>query len=215
MRFLSRANKQMLYFVRLFQHINLTSQYTNILTEAADADHLGVISSITRGLAEGGKNGAFIQLSGSASAYDFSNGFGNLTPKVWDDIADFDQISTFDETVWHAKSDQLVLSEQKKLGVRATILEPCLVYGKSVGLKPHSMAFRWLVDCVTKHGQMFRVGEAKQMVSSVHIRDLSDVIVFFIEKALAPGGGDVEWEGKGIYYVEGEENVFASIVDVL
>ena len=183
--------------------------------ETADCDHLGAITSIIQGLSLGKKNGFFIQLSGTASIIDISNGVGQPTMKIWDDIADFDEISSFDETHIHAASDQLVLSEGKKHGIRTVIVAPPMIYGKGQGIKEWSMGLPWLVELFKKRGKGFKLGEGKTLVSSVHVKDIADVLLYFAEQALGADGGSVEWGEKGYYYADSGENSYGDIVDAI
>ncbi|TVY82495.1 Uncharacterized protein LSUE1_G001587 [Lachnellula suecica] len=191
------------------------SKQADVVLQTADADHLGAITSIVHGLSLGKRNGAFIQLSGAASILDTSNGLGQPTEKVWDDIKDFDEISTFDEKHFHAASDQLVRSEGKKAGIRTVVLAPPVIYGKGEGIKQWSMGLPWRVEISKKRGMGFAIGEGKTIISSIHVKDTADVLLFFAEQALASTNGKVEWGERGFYFVESGENVSREIHELV
>jgi nucleoside-diphosphate-sugar epimerase len=110
-------------------------------------------------------------------------------------------------------TDQLVLSEGKKHGVRTAVVVPPTVYGTGEGpLKNSSMAIPWLVDAVKKRGKAFTVGEGRNVVSAIHVRDLSAAFLLLVEQALE-GGGEADWGDKGWYYVESGSYVFAELVE--
>ncbi|KAH9209443.1 hypothetical protein DL95DRAFT_437995 [Leptodontidium sp. 2 PMI_412] len=190
------------------------SKKADIVVHTADSDHLGAITSLLTGLSSG-KKGVYLHLSGAASAFDHSNGYGKLSPKIWDDIKDLATITTFEEPVFHVKSDQLVLSLGRELSIKTALLVPPVVYGNSDSIKDRSITLPLLVDAAKARGKMFQVGEAKHSMSAVHVKDLADVFVYFVEEALKSEGSKVEWGDNGVYYVEGREYVFADVVDAI
>ncbi|KAG4443227.1 hypothetical protein IFR05_001270 [Cadophora sp. M221] len=190
------------------------SKKADIVVNTADCDHLGAITSLLTGLSSG-KKGIYLHLSGAASVFDHSNGYGNLSPKIWDDVEDLTAITTFEEPVFHVKADQLVLSLGKKLDIKTVLLVPPVVYGNSDSIKDRSITLPMLVDAAKARGKMFQTGEARHGMSTVHVKDLADVFVYFVEEALKPEGSNVEWGDKGVYYVEAREYVFADVVDAI
>jgi hypothetical protein len=189
---------------------------THILTactELADADHNPVVLSLLSGIQ---KTGTYIQLSGAASVSDSSNGLGQPTTKKWSDVADLAEITTFDHSHWHAVTDQLVLSEGKKRGVRTAIVVPPAVYGKGQGeIRKTSMGLDWYVDAVKKRGRGFTLGEGKNVSSVVHVRDLSAALILLVEEAVKEGGGKADWGEEGWYYVDGGEYVFGEVAGAI
>ncbi|CZR55030.1 related to nucleoside-diphosphate-sugar epimerase [Phialocephala subalpina] len=190
------------------------SKLADVVIQTADCDHAGSIKAIFQGLSDPtrSKQGTFIQISGAASALDVSNGYGQASTKVWDDIKDIHEITHFPQTIFHAVTDQLVLSEGKKLGVKTAILEPSIVYGKSDGIKKFSMGLPWMVDAFQKRGKAFIIGEGKTLFTAIHVKDLADVLVLMTEAAVAEGG-KMDWREEGVYYVEGGEYKFRDIVE--
>ncbi|TVY43164.1 Uncharacterized protein LOCC1_G003181 [Lachnellula occidentalis] len=188
------------------------SKLADVVIQAADCDHLNAITFIMQGLSSGQKHGFFIQLSGAASVLDISNGVGQPSTKVWDDLVDLDDILGFDETRMHSTSDKLVFSEGKKHGVRTAIVAPPMIYGKGEGIKEWSMGLPWLAELFKKRGKGFKLGKGKTLVSHIHVRDIADVLVYFAEQALGADGGRVEWGERGFYYAEAGENTYLDIV---
>lgn len=163
----------------------------------------------------GGGKGAFIQLSGAANIVDSSNGFGQASAKVWDDIDDLHEISTFDHSMYHAITDQLVLKEGKEKGVRTAIVIPPGVWGQGKGpIKIVGMGLPWLVEAIAKRGKAFLIGAGEQHASNIHVNDLADVFIFLAEQALDPNG-KANWGEEGMYYAEGGSYVFKDLVAVL
>jgi len=164
-----------------------------------------------------GKKGVYIHLSGAASVFDHSVGYGKLSSKIWDDVDDLETITTFEEPVMHVKSDQLVLRLGKEFNIKTALLVPPVVYGTSDSIKDRSITLPVLVDAAKERGKMFQIGEAQNSTSTLHVKDLADVFVYFTEQALAlqTGGSTVEWGEKSVYYIEAGEVVLADVVDAI
>jgi len=178
-------------------------------------EHTGATKAIFEGLSLGAKNGVLIQLSGAACIMDGSTGIGQASEKVWDDVADFDEISKFDDSHIHAASDQFIMNEGEKRGVKTVVVAPSLVYGRSEGIKESSMGYPWYIEFTKKRGKGFLLGEGKNMGGLVHVKDTAGVLLYFAEQGLAPDGGKIEWGEKGWYFVEAEDVVFKDIVTVI
>ncbi|KAE9368376.1 NAD(P)-binding protein [Stipitochalara longipes BDJ] len=178
----------------------------NVVLQLANADHTQSVTTILSALP---KTSTLIHLSGAASISSSSNGLGRLTPKKWSDIADLSELTTFDHSHFHAVTDQTVLSEGKKQGIRTALAVPPVVYGKGEGeIKKQTMVFPWYVDAVKKRGGAFRLGEGTNVASVVHVRDLSSALIFLVEESLKEGGGKADWGEKGWYFFDGGEYVF-------
>jgi nucleoside-diphosphate-sugar epimerase len=185
----------------------------DIVVQAADCDDVSLVQTLIKGLSEGKKGGTFIQVSGSASIVDASAGYGQLSTRIYDDIEDIDEITTFDSTHLHWDSDQAVIREGEISGVRTAILAPGMVYGVGQGpVKTHGWTLPWLKDAILKHGKGFTVGEGRSVWAGVHVKDLAEAIVLVLEQALQPNGGKAAWGKEGSYYVESGEFAFGDIV---
>ncbi|RDW62496.1 hypothetical protein BP5796_10798 [Coleophoma crateriformis] len=192
------------------------AEKADVVIQAADCDDAALVKTLIKGLAQGGKGGSFIQISGAASIADAPNGYGQPSSKVYDDVEDIAEITTFDPTHLHWEADQAVLHEGQALGVKTAILVPTMVYGDGEGpVKTKSMTIPWLVDAIVKRGKGFTVGEGKSAWAGVHVKDLSVAIILILENALTSDGGKAVWGSEGVYYVEEGEYAFADIVPKL
>ncbi|CAJ2512916.1 Uu.00g010350.m01.CDS01 [Anthostomella pinea] len=191
------------------------SKQSDVVIQAADADHLGVIKSIAHGISEGNKNGAYIQMSGAASIFDTSPGLGNPSPKIWDDVADLQEITTFDQTHFHASSDQLLFSEAKRLGIRTILFAPPYINGRSEGTTAWKVGLAGVPDLVAaikKRGKGYTVGEGNNIITTIHVKDVAEVILLFTESGLGEDQSKVEWGEKGVYYAENGQTAWREMV---
>lgn len=185
----------------------------DVVIQAADCDDSALVKTLIKGLAEGGKGGSFIQISGSASTVDISNGYGNLSTRIYDDIKDLEEITTFDSSHLHAEADQTVIQEGVQSGVRTALLSPTVVYGDGEGpVKTTSMTFVWLEEAIIKRGKGFTVGAGKNSWGGVHVKDVSSVIMMFLEDALRSEERKLTWGPDGVYYIVDKDYVFADVV---
>ena len=193
-------------------HDYKTLRLAHNIIELADADHVNVITTIISSLP---KTSHYIQLSGAASVFTTENGVGQATSKVWSDLADLTEITTFDKSVWHAITDQLVLSEGKKHGIRTALVIPPGVVGTGQGqIKRASIALPAYVAFAKGRGKGFKIGEGKNVNSLVHVRDLADALILLVEEAFEVNG-KADWGEKGVYYVEGGECEFDDVAKAI
>jgi len=185
----------------------------DIIIQAADCDDVSLVKTLIKGLAEGGKGGSFIQVSGSASIIDTSNGSGKLSSRIYDDIKDIKEITNFDSSHIHWDADQAVISEGEALGIKTAIMVPGMVYGIGQGpIKTKGWTLPWLQDAIVKHGRGFTVGEGRSVWAGVHVKDLSAAIILILEQILQPDSAKASFGAEGVYYVEADEIVFGDIV---
>lgn len=181
-------------------------------TELADADHAHCITALLKSLP---KTSTYIHLSGAASVSTASRGIGQCTSKVWSDITDLSEITAFDHSHWHAVTDQLVISEGKRQGIRTAMVVPPVVYGTGKGqIRRTTMVLPSYVHAVKKRGKGFTVGEGKNVISFVHVGDLANALILLVEEALN-GRGKADWGQNGWYYVEGGECVFTEVAKAI
>jgi len=189
---------------------------SNIVVQCADCDNVSVVESLIKGLSEGGKGGSFIQMSGSASNCEAPDGYGNASSRVYDDIKDLVEITTFDSSHMHWDADQATIKQGRDLGVKTALVVPGLVYGEGDGpIKTKSMTFPWLEEAIIKRGKGFTVGQGKNSWSGVHVKDLASVVILLIEDALRQDGTRMTWGDDGVYYVSGREYVLVDVVTKL
>jgi len=188
----------------------------DIVMQSADCDKVSVVETLIRGLSEGGKGGSFLQMSGSASNVEAPNGYGQPSSRVYDDVSDVVEITSFDSSHIHSEADNATVRLGQELDVKTALVIPCVVYGEGEGpIKTKSLTFPWLEEAIIKRGKGFTVGEGKNSWGGVHIKDLASAVILLIEDALRPDGNKMTWGAKGAYYVVEGDYVFANVVSKL
>ena len=131
----------------------------NIVIQSADCENVPVVQSLIVGIAQGGKGGTSIQVSGAASICEIPNGYGQPSSKIWDDVKDFEEIRNFDSSHLHWDADGAVFREGIKTGVRTAHIVPPIVYGDGEGpVKITSISFPWLEEAIVKRVKGFVAG---------------------------------------------------------
>jgi nucleoside-diphosphate-sugar epimerase len=166
-----------------------------------------------------------IHISGTGILNDFSNGFGNPTAKVYDDLGDIKEITSLPETALHRDVDEVVITSGIEHKVPTAIFCPPMIYGIGQGpLKKRSIQVPNLIEAILKRGRAFTVGEGKNIwdrmfyhsksleylfeavrliqMSDIHVDDLAKAFVLLVEEALKPNGGSATWGQEGYYFVE-------------
>lgn len=132
----------------------------------ASADHIGVGRSIIEGMSKG-KKGHYIHVSGSGILHDVENGYGNPASKIYSDIADILEITSFDSTHVHRDIDAAVIAAGEKFGIPTAILSPVTIYGVGNGpIKTRSLQIPFLTEGIIKRGKAFTVLEGKNIWDS-------------------------------------------------
>jgi nucleoside-diphosphate-sugar epimerase len=185
---------------------------SDIVIQAADCDNVAVAETLIKGLAAGGKGRSFIQVSGCASTAEATNGYGQKSTRIFDDIKDVVEITNFDSTHIHWDADQAVIREGKATGVNIALVEPVQVYGAGEGPINQISYSLWLEDAIVKHGKGFTVGEGKNVWGAIHVKDVSAAIIMLLEDALRSEGPKMTWGPEAVYYVEEGEYAYADIV---
>lgn len=131
-------------------------------SELASSDHAPAVKSLVAGLARG--NGRLIHISGTGVLNDFSNGFGNRTPKVYDDVAYIKEIISLPATALHRDVDEVVITSGIQNKVPTAIVCPPMIYGPGQGpLKKRSIQVPNLIEATLKRGRAFTVGEGNNI----------------------------------------------------
>lgn len=124
----------------------------------ASSDHIPAAKALIEGLSEG-KKGRYIHISGAGILHDVSNGFGNPSSKIYHDIADILEITSFDSTHIHRDTEAAVIASGEKLGISTAILSPCVIYGVGKGpINNRSVQVPVLAEETLKRGRPFAVG---------------------------------------------------------
>lgn len=185
----------------------------DIVIQAADADNIPCIPVLIQGLAEGKKGGSYIQISGAANIIESPHGYGQSSTRVWDDIKDIQEITTFDSSHMHWEGDQTVIREGKAAGVPKAIISPTMVYGVGEGpIKTTSMTLPWLEAAIIKRGKGFTVGPGKNSWAGVHVKDVAAAAILLLEDALGSGPRKASWGAEGYFFAASDQFAFAEIV---
>lgn len=188
----------------------------DVVIQAADCDNIPALETLIKGLSQGGKSGSYIHLSGAASTAEAPNGYGAVSSRIYDDIRDIVEITTFDSSHIHSDSDQAVIREGNAWCVKIALLLPTVVYGEGEGpIKTTSMTFPWLEQAIVKRGKGFTVGGGKNSWGGVHVKDVSAAFIKVVEDALRPDGRKMTWGPEAIYYVVADNYIFAEVVPKL
>lgn len=126
--------------------------------ELASSDHTPAVKALIEGLSQG-KKGHYIHISGTGILHDVSGGFGNPSHKIYDDIADILEITSFDTTHVHRDTDAAVIALGGELRIPTAIVAPCVIYGVGRGpINNRSVQVPVLVEETLKRGRPFAVG---------------------------------------------------------
>jgi hypothetical protein len=69
-----------------------------------------------------GKKGHYVHISGSGILHDVSNGYGNPSAKIYSDVADLLEVTSFDSTHIHRDIDAAVIEAGIKFGIPTAIM---------------------------------------------------------------------------------------------
>jgi hypothetical protein len=124
----------------------------------ASSDHTPDAKAIIEGLSQG-KKGRYIHISGTAVLQDISNGYGNPSSKIYHDVADVLEITSFDESHIHRVTDAAVIASGEQLGIPTAIVTPCTIYGVGKGpINKRSSQVPILTEETLKRSRPFTVG---------------------------------------------------------
>ena len=138
--------------------------------------------------------------------------FGEPGDKIWDDIADIDEIAHFSPEVTHAPVDQIAL-EARKSGPNAqpAVVCPPAIIGVGRGpVNQRSLQVPVLTELIRQQRRGFQVGAGKSAWSFVHVHDLSDVYLRLAEAA-ANGGQGAEWGDQAFYFTNNGDLTWSDV----
>lgn len=92
------------------------------------------------------------------------------------------------------------------------VFAPPVVYGKGEGIKKSSFITSILVGAIKQRGRSFNIGQGGSFIGGVHVKDVADMLICFVEEALAPEGGRVEWGERGFYFADNRDYVIGDVV---
>ncbi|OBT63732.1 hypothetical protein VE03_06161 [Pseudogymnoascus sp. 23342-1-I1] len=184
----------------------------DVVLQLASSDHTPAAKALIEGLSSQGKKGHYIHISGTGILYDVSNGFGNPSSKIYHDVADILEITSFDSTHIHRDTDAAVIASGEQLGIPTAIVAPSVVYGIGKGpINNRSVQVPVLAQEVLKRGRPFAVGAGNNIWDHIHISDLSAAFGLLTEEALKPAGGAATWGSEGYYFVEAGEHSWVEV----
>jgi hypothetical protein len=134
--------------------------------ETASADHIPGVQALIEGLGlHRPAPGYFIHVSGTALLHDVHKGFGQPSEKVYHDVADVAEITSFPmENHIHRDTEMAVLAAQKQFGVPTAIVTPPTIHGIGMGpLKTRSIQIPLLVEAILKRGRAFQILEGQNI----------------------------------------------------
>lgn len=173
--------------------------------ELASADHAVGAAALINGIKRRpatSRPGYYIHTSGTGILGDArAHGYGGPSDKVYDDVADIKEITSFPLTRWHREIDIVVLASSEGPGgdkVRTAIVCPCNIYGTGEGpVRTRSVQIPYLSNASLRHGKAFTVNQGENIWNSIHVADLADAYVVLTEEALKESGGRPIWGRRG------------------
>jgi nucleoside-diphosphate-sugar epimerase len=151
---------------------------SDVVINAADADHRPAIEALVDGLRGTGKT--LVHTSGSSIVADV--GTGERSEQVFTDDTPFTPVAAKQARV---AIDRFV-RDAAGLGVRSVVVCPTMIYGRGTGSKRDSIQVPLLIRESQRRGAGVYIGAGRNIWSNVHIDDLVDLYALVIAKA-GPG----------------------------
>ncbi|KAL1865032.1 hypothetical protein Daus18300_007379 [Diaporthe australafricana] len=212
----------------LSSHQTLQDEARNadiVANAAPDITHDKSIEAILAGLKDDkrARKGFYIHLSGAATFYT-KDPNGLKYGRIWDDVADIDEILSLDESHTHMHTDNLVRAASA--AVHVAILSPVGIGGISPSLEhPVPLTTGPLLSTARAFGSGFQIAEGENESGWVHALDLARAFLLLVDnalEALAGGGGGGGataqqpaepagfplWGPKAYYFVRAEDVSF-------
>ena len=164
---------------------------------AADSDNREVLEAILPALAGSGK--LLLHTSGSSIVGDLAA--GEPTGKIYEDDT---PVRPLPGKVARVAVNESVLAAAK-VGVRAVVICPTMIYGQGHGVHQESVQVPWFIRLAKKHGISRHIGRGENIWSNVHIDDLTDLYLLILDKA--PAGA--------FFYAENGENSMRQICEAI
>lgn len=170
---------------------------TNNDQDAGDSDHEGCAKAILSGLSQrtARKQQTFLtHLSGTGVISDerAQTWQGASSSKIWDDIADINEINNLPENAKHHKVDRWIQDASNEY-VKTVIVCPPDIYGEGYAVGGRtSFLVPMYVESLLKHKEAFYLGEGENFRAVAHIDDVIEVFLLLVGEALK-GGGNAQW----------------------
>ncbi|KAH8748134.1 hypothetical protein F5883DRAFT_653309 [Diaporthe sp. PMI_573] len=191
-----------------------------VVNAAPDITHGDGISAILAGLKDGSRarKGFYLHVSGAASFYT-KDPNGAKEGRIWDDLADMDEILALDQSYTHIPTDNLVRSASAD--VHVAILSPVGIGGISPSLEhPVPLVTGPLLSTARAFGSGFQIARGENESGWVHVLDLARAMLLLVDNALDAlvGPGDTAepaeqagfslWGTRAYYFVRAEDVSF-------
>ncbi|KAJ1304798.1 hypothetical protein OPQ81_005934 [Rhizoctonia solani] len=162
----------------------------DVVINAADADDMGLVKAIIKGLKSKKERGIFIQTSGTGLLNNNYN--GELRPedaKIWNDN-DINDISGIPPEAHHRDVDLEIFGAHEREDVDAYIIAPSCIYGIGDGpVKRTSQQIPVLINNSLERKQAVYVGKGTNVWGNVHISDLVKLYSLVYKLALSVRDG--------------------------
>jgi nucleoside-diphosphate-sugar epimerase len=145
----------------------------------------------------------FIQISGASSVG--HNVLGENSPRVWSDVADWNDMLKLEETRTSVGTDKAIRKLSVKKNIRALTLSPPTIIGRGLGAGRTETHQRTMYDIVLKNGAAFLGGAGTNAWSTMSIEDLGRACVFLLEEARKGDESRMQFGQDGYYFIEGFE----------
>ncbi|KAJ7481089.1 nucleoside-diphosphate-sugar epimerase [Mycena galericulata] len=187
---------------------------SDIVIHAGDSDHKPAMESFLAGLGRRTTPTFLIHLSGTACISDVYNGtLGVLSPRVWSDVDDIEELAKLPDNRIHRHVDKIVLEAAATHGahIHTAIICPPDIYGKGHGPGiTQSFMVPAFYDAILAFKSAFYIGKGENTRSLVHIQDVMSLYVSVVEEAvtsLETGTIRDECWGKNGFYFNGSSEL--------
>uniref|UniRef100_A0A0B7JVC1 NAD-dependent epimerase/dehydratase domain-containing protein n=1 Tax=Bionectria ochroleuca TaxID=29856 RepID=A0A0B7JVC1_BIOOC len=121
---------------------------------------------------------------------------------IWDDLLDIEALKTFIKNYPYRKVDNYMLDvATASPHINTAVVIPPMIYGPGRGpFNQRSVQLPNLARETLKRRRAFQVGPGESRWSSIHIRDLSQIIVRLVEKAVEGKKDENLWGLAGLYF---------------
>ncbi|KAJ7047029.1 nucleoside-diphosphate-sugar epimerase [Mycena alexandri] len=189
---------------------------SDIVIHAGDSEHKGAMKALLRHcVGKMRKVGEVDEESGRSAP---TETFGVLSPRVWSDVDDVEEIARLPEDRIHRPVDKLVFEAAAAHGahIQTAIVFPPHVYGRGHGPGiTQSYMVPFFYDAIIAHKSAFYIAKGENARSLVHIEDVVSLYVSLVEEAVKSlDTGTVRdecWGKNGLYFTVSTELVWKDI----
>ncbi|KAL0640177.1 hypothetical protein Q9L58_000735 [Maublancomyces gigas] len=189
------------------------SSKADIVLHFADCDHVPSAKSIVAGLSKRTGTSYLIHTSGSAILIDLTQTekLGKVDSKVFDDIKDVAEITSFSEAEHpHRNVDKIVI-EANSATLKVAIVCPPTIYGEGAGTgNTRSNQVPNITSQILTRKGGFQLADGTAIWSNVHVRDLANLYLLLTEDAVA-GGKKASWGPEGYYLAENGQHAWGKL----